>query len=103
MGLNITGIFETSITSGTINTSATTGATITLGGPSNIWVRPYLQMFDNDDGFVSLSIGSFTDDKGTHQGPFIPGIFANKVTKFFVRNDSTDCVARAIVTVFFFG
>lgn len=104
MSISIAGISETGVTSGTINTSAVTGATISAGGGANsIWTRPYLQMVGSGGGFVSLSIANVVTAQGTLPGPFTPGKFAKNVKQFDVRFDTNDEVARAVITTVFFG
>jgi hypothetical protein len=105
MGISISGITESGVTLGSINTSAVTGATITLPSPPathNIWTRPYLQMIGSGGGFVSLSIANVITTQGTLAGPFTPGKFADNVSKFDVRFDTNDEVARAVVTTVLF-
>lgn len=106
MSVTISGISETGLFGGTINTSKTTGATIVIGKPgttNSIWTRPYLQMFGSGGGFVSLSIANVVTDTGVLPGPFTPGKFAKNVQQFDVQFDTDNEVARAIVTTVFFG
>jgi len=68
MATTIAGILETGFTFGTINTGAAGSKTIYFDAPSNIWSRPYLQMFSIEEGFVSLSVGSFVDNNDLNPG-----------------------------------
>jgi hypothetical protein len=100
----IVGVLETGLHAGTINTDKTFSAQQNFGA-SSIWSRPYLQQVsvNDDDGSVILSISKFTDNTGTHSGPFSPGIFANKCTSVTFQMYTNDCIATAVLTTEFFG
>jgi len=101
----IVGFFETSLYAGTINASYSFSAQQNFGSALNIWSRPYLQQVSNndDDGSVELWVSQFKDNKGTHNGKWQPGIYANNCTSVTFGMATTDCVARAVLTTEIFG
>jgi hypothetical protein len=101
----IVSFFETGMSAGTINTSATFTAQHNFGSGLTVWSRPYLQSVsvNDDDGSAELSVSKFVDNSGTHHGPFQPGIFASKCTSITFRLHTVDCIADAVLTTEIFG
>ena len=100
----IVGVLETAFYAGTINTDNTFSAQHNFG-PSSIWSRPYLQevSVNDDDGSVILWVSQYKDNKGSHSGPFTPGIFASSCTQICFGMYTKDCIATAVLTTEFFG
>ena len=98
----VAGVFETSMTLGAINTSASTTTSHNFG-PSSIWSRPLLQRavgFDHTSD-IRPEIIQFVDASGTNNGSFF-GIFASQCTSITFRLRVKETFARVLCTTFFF-
>ena len=100
----INSFFETYMTAGTINTSASFSAQHNFASPGlTVWSHPYLQdvSVNDDDGSVELAITKFKDGSGTHSVNN-KGLFTTKCTSITFKMETIDCIATAILTTYIF-
>ena len=103
----IVSFFETLISIGAINTSAS--ASVTHNFPKSakldVWGRPTLfkvNVNDNDGG-VTVFVSGFVDKTGTHVGPFFPGVVADECTSVTFLMKVSDCIAAGAATSYILG
>lgn len=102
----IVSFFENVVSIGAINTSAS--ASVTHSFPKaakvNAWSRPSLfnvSVNDGDAG-VTVFVSQFVDKTGAHNGPFLPGVFAEECTSVTFLMKVSDCIAAAAATTYIF-
>lgn len=98
----IAGVFETAMTLGAINTSASTTMAHNFGS-SSIWAKPQLQRTVDYDHISSINpdISRFVDATGVHNVSYF-ALFANQCTSVTYRLRVTEAYARVICTTAFF-
>ncbi|MCH9648266.1 MAG: hypothetical protein K0U98_08505 [Deltaproteobacteria bacterium] len=98
----VAGVFETAMTVGAINTSASTTMTHHFG-PSAIWAKPQLQRAVGYDHVSDINpdISRFVDATGVNNVSFF-ALFASQCTSVTFRLRVKEAYARVLCTTVFF-